>query len=149
MMRSDRCGQRWYGLVVGVLLTALVGGCGGGLNPVEGTVLWKDGSPAKELAGSHVVFDLPEKQISARGIVQSDATFRLTTRKPDDGAPAGDYQVLVIEVGRKSLGGPDASAIAPGVMDSKFSDPRTSGLTATVKPGTNKITLTVERLPRP
>jgi hypothetical protein len=130
------------------LVAACLSGCGSGLHPVEGKVVWKDGSPAKELENGYVVFDLPEKQTSARGTIQGDGTFRLTTNKPNDGALAGDYKVLVVEIGRKPLGGPDATAIAPGAMDTKFSDPRTSGLTASVKPGTNQITLTVERAPR-
>jgi hypothetical protein len=131
-----------------VLLSAFLGGCGGGgPYPVEGQVVWEDGSPAKELAGSHVVFDLPEKHTSARGIVQADGTFRLTTTKPNDGALAGTYKVVVIET-RKPLGGPDSDAIAPGVMDVRFYDPATSGLEATVKAGTNKVTLTVGRARR-
>jgi hypothetical protein len=126
------------------LLTAFLSSCGSGPNPVEGKVVWKDGSPAKELEGSQVVFDLPEKQTSARGIVRADGSFRLTTNKPDDGALAGDHKVAIIET-RKQQGGPDSSNIAPGVMDARFYDLKTSGLTATVGPGPNKITLTVER----
>jgi hypothetical protein len=139
--------QRGWGPTVALLLTAFSSGCGGGIHPVEGTVVWGDGSPAKELEGSQVVFDLPEKHTSARGIIQADGTFRLTTTRPNDGAPAGEYQVGVIET-RKPLGGPDSPAIAPGVMDVRFYDPATSGLRATVKPGTNKVTLTVERARR-
>jgi hypothetical protein len=135
------------GRVAGPLLLVLVGGCGSGLYPVNGKVVWKDGSPATELQGSHVVFDLPEKQTGARGYVQADGSFRLTTDRKD-GALPGEYKVLIIEVGRKSLGGPDSSLIAPGAMDARFSDPTTSDLKATVKPGPNEITLTVERAPK-
>ena len=145
MMGYACCRPGWLGITAAALLTIGLSGCGGGGPfPVEGKVVWKDGSPARELEGSQVVFDLSEKQTSARGIVQRDGTFRLTTNKPDDGALAGNHQVLIIET-RKQLGGPESGAIAPGAMDSRFSDPRTSGLTATVKPGTNRITLTVER----
>jgi hypothetical protein len=139
--------QRWGGLTIAILVSALLGGCGSGIYPVEGKVVWKDGAPAKELAGSQVVFDLPEKQTSARGVIQEDGTFRLATNKPNDGALAGDYKVLVLET-RKQVGGPDSSNIAPGVMDARYYDPRTSDLRATVKPGTNTITLTVDRTPR-
>jgi hypothetical protein len=131
--------------IAGLVLTLAVAGCGGGLYPVEGKIVWKDGAPATELAGSHVLFEQPEANVSARGIVQPDATFKLTTDKPDDGVPPGEYKVLVIEVGRKSLGGGESGAIAPGAMDARFSDFSTSGLTATVKPETNAITLTVDR----
>jgi hypothetical protein len=138
---------RWASLASAIFLGAFLTGCGGGgPYPVEGKVVWKDGSPAKELEGSQVVFDLPEKQTSARGIILADGTFRLTTNNPNDGALAGEYKVLILET-RKQQGGPDSSNIAPGVIDSRFYDPRTSDLKATVKPGTNQITLTVERNP--
>ena len=147
MTHLARGKRRGAGVTVAAFLTVFLGGCGSGTYPVEGTVVWEDGSPAKELEGSQVVFDLPEKQTSARGIIRADGTFRLSTNQPDDGALPGYHQVLIIET-RKSQGGPDSTIIAPGAMNVRFSDPRTSGLTATVKPGTNKITLTVERTAR-
>jgi hypothetical protein len=131
-------------MVVVLLVAALLTGCGSGTYPVEGQIVWKDGSPAKELKGSFVLFELPEQKTSARGMIDADGSFRLTTNKPNDGALPGEHTVLIVEVGRQHLGGPDSSALAPGVMDARFSDPRTSGLKATVKPGVNKITLTVE-----
>jgi hypothetical protein len=150
-MDLTQIARRWLRggcLVVALSLTALLSGCGGGTNPVEGQLVWKDGSPAKELQGSFVLFELSEKQTSARGMIQADGSFRLTTNKPNDGALAGEHTVMVVEVGRQHLGGPDGTALAPGVMDARFSDPRTSGLKATVRPATNKITLTVEHPPR-
>jgi hypothetical protein len=69
----------------------------------------------------------------------------LTTAKENDGAPAGEHTVLILEVGRKSLGGPDSSAIAPGKIDTRYATPATSDLRATIKPGKNNLTLTVER----
>jgi hypothetical protein len=139
--------KRWSCVIVAVLFAVCLCGCGSGVYPVEGKVVWKDGLPAKELEGSQVVFDLPERQTSARGIVQADGTFRLTTNKPNDGALAGEHKVAVIET-RKQLGGPDSAAIAPGLMDSRFYDPATSGLQAKVSPGTNQIALVVERARR-
>jgi hypothetical protein len=120
-------------------------GCGSGIYPVEGQVVWNDGTPATELKNGLVIFDLPEKKTGARGTIQPDATFKLTTNTTNDGAYAGEYTVLVIEVGRKAMGGEDGANIAPGAMDAKFSDPRTSTLKTTIVPGTNKIKLTVER----
>src|SRR5207249_10721054 len=120
-------------------------GCSrGGVYPVQGQVVWKNGSPAKELAGSLIFFEQPDKQMSARGQIASDGSFRLTTHKENDGAPAGDHVVLLVEIGRKHLGGPDSTLLAPGKIDSRYSSHSTTDLKATVKPGTNKITLTVE-----
>jgi hypothetical protein len=133
-----------------LVLVAALGGCGPGPGPfpVEGVVVWEDGTPAKDLHLSSVVFDMPEKQTSARGIVQPDGTFSLMTSKPGDGALAGDYKVMVVEGARMPLGGPGSSLMAPGYMDSKYADPRTTDLTATVKSGVNKITLKVKRTAR-
>jgi len=146
LARFARRGRRWVGLTAAWLFVTFLAGCGSGIYPVEGEVVWKDGSPAKQLQGSQVVFDLPEKQTTARGTIQADGTFRLTTNNKD-GALPGEYKVLILEVGRKSLGGADSTALAPGIMDSRYSDPSTTDLVATVKPETNKIKLTVERAP--
>jgi hypothetical protein len=127
-------------------VTALfLAGCGSdGVYPVEGQVQWKDGSPANEIAGSLIFFENAEKRTRSQGQIKPDGSFQLTTNKENDGAPAGEHTVLLIEVGRKSLGGPDASAIAPSKIDTRYATPGTSDLHATVKSGTNKITLTVE-----
>jgi hypothetical protein len=140
--------MRRIGACVLLFCAALLCGCGSGLYPVEGKVVWKDGAPATELHRSFVIFDLPEKQSTARGNIEADGTFRLTTKTPNDGAFPGEYKVLVVEIGRKPLGGPDASAIAPGAMDARYSDPSTTPLQVTIKPEANKITLTVERAPK-
>src|SRR5262249_22301487 len=140
-----RRGGTLAGLLVALALVACLAGCGSGIYPVEGEVVWKDGSPAKELQNSRVIFDLPEKQTRADGIIQADGTFRLTTNKPGDGALPGEYKVLIVEGARKRLGGPDSTALAPGFMDSRYSDPRTTDLKATVTTGPNRIKLTVER----
>jgi hypothetical protein len=149
MRRLSRRGP-WCAPAVALVAATLLSGCGKGDGPfpVEGTVVWMDDTPAKELANAIVIFELAEKQTSARGNVQPDGTFRLTTTKPNDGALAGEHKVLIIEVGRKSLGGPDGSNIAPGAMDSKYSDPSSTDLLAKVGPGTNKITLKVKRAGR-
>jgi hypothetical protein len=136
----------WRGVTLALALTALAAGCGGsGIYPVDGRVTWKDGSPAKELEGALVVFDLPEKQTTARGSVQADGSFKLTTKADGDGALAGEYKVLLVERRKGSPTPDDPGAMAPGHMDVRYSDPRTTDLTATVSPGPNTITLVVER----
>ena len=127
-----------------ILCATSLGCSGSGVYPVEGQVTWKDGRPATDLAGSLVFFENAEKKTNSRGSIQADGTFKLTTNKENDGAPAGEHTVLLIEVGRKSLGGPDASAIAPSKIDTRYATPATSDLRATVNPGPNKITLTID-----
>lgn len=133
--------SRWLGL----LAAALLGGCAtNGPQPVEGTVVWEDGTPATELATAQVVFDLPAQKTSSRGSVRPDGTFRLTTFRPDDGALPGDYKVMMLEVARKTMPN-DSTRLMPGALDSRYADPSTTDLTASVKPGVNKITLKVKR----
>jgi hypothetical protein len=138
-MKSTRCG--WLASVPGVLLLA---GCGGaGLYPVEGQVVWKDGQPAKEIAGAQITFEMEGKS-SSHGSLKPDGTFTLSTGERA-GAPAGDYTVLIIEVGRKSIG---ETGIEPAKIDLRYATPSTSGLTAKVKPGKNEIRLEVDRAPK-
>ena len=139
-----------FSLFVGAVLATILRGCAGnGIYPVEGKVVWKNGTPATELAGSHVILDHHAKRTGARGIVQADGTFRLTTHKTNDGALAGDYQVLIVEAYRKSIApvGDDPTNLEPTVSDSRYADPSTSDLYTTIIAGTNYITLVVDRNP--
>lgn len=143
MIRFTPCRARKGVTATALFLIVFLSGCGSGVYPVEGKVVWNGGAIAKELEGSHVVFELPERKTSARGIIQADGTFRLSTHKPNDGAPAGEYKVLILE-DRKNANA-EGTLLAPALLDPRFADLKKSGLTATVNPGANTITLTVER----
>ena len=76
-----------------------------------------------------------------------DGKFRLTTHSgpdgtPADGAPAGDYTVA-IATSRQSDSGDILAKKAPGeaanLVGSRYADPRTSGLKATIKAGENTL----------
>jgi hypothetical protein len=129
-----------------LITAALVSGCGSGVYPVEGKLVWQDGAPVTELTRSIVTFE--SEQTSAQGTIQADGSFRLTTNTPDDGAPAGEYKVLIMEVGRKTLPGSNGTLLAPSIMDPRYSDVSTTDLSAKVTPGTNEVTLTIERNPQ-
>ena len=141
-MRFRRCG-----LALGVAWSAvLAAGCGGsGIYPVEGIVVWQDGSPARELEGASLTFELPEKQTNSVGVVKNDGTFELMTAAPGDGALAGDYTVVISER-RQSAGG---TMLAPTVADIRYADRSSSDLKATVKPirntGEHRLTLKVDK----
>jgi hypothetical protein len=87
-------GRRTRGVHLVALLGVVLIGCGGkGPTPVRGVVTL-EGTP---VAGATVLF-MPDGQDEARpasGFTLSDGTFRLTTYRPDDGALAGKYRVLV------------------------------------------------------
>jgi hypothetical protein len=121
-----------------------VGGCGSrsNLHPVEGEVVFPDGS---RLDGGIVEFEAVAEesgQINARGAIGPDGKFRLTTYKDNDGALEGEHRALVIppilteEASRKGQ---------KPAIDSKYRRYETSDLRFTVKPGLNKITITVTR----
>src|SRR5262245_58342231 len=120
-------------------------GCGPRYYPVEGKVVWSDDTPAKELEGSQVVFDSAELKISARGTIGADGSFTMTMINPDDGVPAGNYKVAIVEE-RKPVRKDDWSQVHPALLDAKYGNHQTSGLTAEVKSGKTPVTLKVERL---
>jgi hypothetical protein len=135
-------------LEIGLLSLALfVPGCGSGLAPIEGQVVWRDGSLAKELAGSQVVFEQAEKKTSSYGVIQADGSFRMTTIAPDDGVPAGKHAVAILE--HRPNANAAGTQLVPAKLDLKYADLNSSGLECTVKPGKNEVTLTVERAPPP
>jgi hypothetical protein len=124
--------------VLFVLVTCT--GCGSGTYPVKGKLLWQDGSPAAELAGGMVVFEHREAALGARGEIQSDGGFELTTYKPGDGAPRGPYRVLLSEPARE-----DTDAVPPPRADLKYRSPDTSGLEFTVQAGANEAVFKLDR----
>jgi hypothetical protein len=83
---------------------------------------------------------------SARGTIQQDGSFRLTTLKSDDGAFAGKHQVFIVEDQKNA--NPEGTLLQPALLHSRFARASTSGLSATVTSGPNEITLTVERASR-
>ena len=79
---------------------------------------------------------------SAIGDVGPDGSFHLMTAKPNDGASAGKYKVMIQEL-RASAGG---SQMAPTKAHVKYNAPGTTDLEAVVEPvGKQKLVLKVER----
>jgi hypothetical protein len=135
---------RWRGLSITLTLAILVGasGCGGPrLYPVQGRVLFPDGTPLK---GGWVVFEPVEAtdDVSARGRIQSDGTFRLGTVRDDDGAVAGRHRVLVVPPLPPKL---DERNPPPPPIHARFRSFDTSNLAFVVKPGPNEFEIRVEK----
>ena len=121
-------------------------GCGGsGIHPVSGQVVYPDGTPARELKGSRVIFEGtgPDgKSYSAEGEIDDDGRYTLTTTKSGDGAVVGRNRVLIE---RRMI---DPEHAAPRVVLEKYETFETSGLEFEVKPGRNEFTITVEPVRR-
>jgi len=112
-------------------LAFAAGGCGSGspvkLYPVRGQVLYKD----KPTENAQVVFQPPGKATKdhpmAYGTVEADGSFILRTEY-GDGAPMGDYEVMITWYGEKG-----------NQLPAKYSDQSNPLFKATVKEGTNEL----------
>jgi hypothetical protein len=144
-----------YGLV---LFCGILSGCHDQFevlptHPVSGKVMFK-GQP---LANAEIwLVPTTDKVLNAKTIIRpyaksgKDGTFTITSYIKDDGAPAGDYGVIVQKV---SSQGPtddvesnEENAVktkAPkgAALPTKYRTATTSGLTFTVKDGPNQLDL--------
>jgi hypothetical protein len=111
------------------------------LYPVTGQVLSEDGQPAADLAGGLVVFSSPELKASATGEIGADGAFRLTTKRPGDGAKPGRYDVTVTA---PSPGNSEAAGRRAGKAKPSFTY-RCLQTSVTVEPRSNHIPLTVRK----
>jgi len=105
-------------------------------HPVRGQLFF-EGVPAP---GATVVFQpidgKGKRPARAEGRVEADGSFSLSTYGANDGAPEGDYAVTV--VWRKPF--VDAAGKpGPNVLPTRYAKADTSGLKATIKPGSNDV----------
>lgn len=113
--------------------------------PVSGTVTYK-GEPVGD---ANLNFQLADG--SAFSMAKTDAAgkYALMTYEPGDGALPGEYKVGITkyEMSTVTGSGPEApdyeppegdvAAPAKNLLPTKYSNPQTSGLTATITEGTN------------
>lgn len=122
----------------------LLAGCGGPkLYPVEGTVAWADGKPARELTGGAVNFEPVGGGTSATGPIDNEGRYRLGTNRPGDGVPPGEYRVTLTP---PPAADPDRPP--PPVLSPDYQRLDTTKLKKTVAPQSNDITLSLERYKR-
>ena len=138
--RAGRLGQLATVASLAVLLSSCGGSGGPKLHPVTGKVLCDD-QPAE---GATVVFHPANSKADSlmpSGVVGKDGTFTLRTYPHGDGAPEGDYVVLVTWF--EAAAAPKKEGRDPPEPKSKlpeqYADATQSGLKATVKPGENKL----------
>ena len=117
-----------------VLSFAIVAGCGGEFIPTGGKVTFDDGTP---VPSGGVVFETDG--FMADGRIQPDGTYTLSSLKPGDGLPAGNYKVSISAMEY------DEHERQTVLVDPKYSSPATSGLTAEVSKGQNRFDFTVSR----
>ncbi|HVK08874.1 MAG TPA: hypothetical protein VM597_08875 [Gemmataceae bacterium] len=134
-------GRRGLTTLAALALLAGVAGCGSDRYPVTGRVMYEDGIPVTE---GNVIGHSGEgpSAVTVQGSVQPDGTFEWGTDKPGDGARPGKYRVAVIPRG---LGDAEMAAGMLPAVDSKFEDPKTSGIEFEVKPQRNELNITVTK----
>jgi hypothetical protein len=103
--------------------------------PVKGAITFQ-GRPVN---GAYVVLrgtGTEPRQPRADGLTEEDGSLRLSTYEAYDGVPAGTYSVTV--EWRKPMWLPDGRR-GPNLLPARYADPKTSGLTFTVKPGDSNV----------
>lgn len=132
-----------YTLTSILLGSVLLAGCGSNLPsvqvfPVTG-VVQHDGKP---IAEASVVFhpDVPLPAGIHHPLAMTDAEgrFALTTLKPGDGAPVGDYRITV-ELRAKRMAGEELVRDGAHLLPEKYAHPKTTPLRFTVKPEANEV----------
>ena len=130
---------RWLPVVAAVLGTS----CAGGLNHVEGKVLYKGGPARGAIITFHPKAEDTLTTPRPSGVVRDDGTFTLSTRHPNDGAAAGEYLVTIVWPEDPRPARPTFSTAPPpdppDRLKGRYADRTRSGLTAVVKSGSNQL----------
>jgi hypothetical protein len=127
--------------LVGLPLLVVIG-CGGKkLYPVEGKVVFPDGTP---LTGGWVEFEPVEGKanVSAKGQIQKDGTYRLGTNQEGDGAIEGRHRILIVPPLPPRL---EERGASKPLIAQRFQSFETSGLEFTVTRGKNLCPIKVEK----
>ena len=123
------------------LLVAACIGCGTKTTempvvPVSGQMFVQSRPAVGALVVLHPLSDLAGKDWSLgypRGSVSADGSFRIATYRGDDGAPEGQYRVLVSWTQPlEDSGSGDPENETPDLLQERYSDPERSTLEATV-----------------
>ena len=141
ILRFDATWRLKFGLVLAGLL--VIAGCGDkgiACYPVHGSVL-VDSKPAD---GAMVIFcpvGGSEQVQKSRpfGFTESDGKFELLTVKKGDGAPAGDFKVLIQWPAKSSSNDPNSRSTGGDRLQGRYMNLEKSQIKVTVKEGSNDI----------
>ncbi|MGB1929742.1 MAG: hypothetical protein ACPHO8_10555 [Mariniblastus sp.] len=140
-------GFKWLTVLLFIGLSQVLG-CGSNQVPthaIEGIVEFEDGSPLKF---GNIEFYSPEHKLNARGKINRDGTFTVSTYSENDGAVAGKQQIAILQISGNYLTEKLNDQINHDhghLIDQAHGDYRTSGLEFIVEPGLNRIQLTVRK----
>ena len=102
--------------------------------PTFGRILVNGQAAAEARVVFHHVGDWGEKSIVPQGWTDEEGKFVLTTYAMEDGAPAGEYKVVVEWPAYRR-----GKNVGPDRLAGKFSKPDITSLTARVEKGTNDL----------
>lgn len=107
--------------------------------PTTGMVTFQGKAPAGALVVLHPKVVTPKNEsIRPRAYVQPDGSFELSSYESNDGAPVGDYAVVM--VWPKTIKGPDGSSgPGPNILPPKYSRPETSPAVVKIAEGANQL----------
>lgn len=124
-------------LIVILLGSCLLAGCGDGIRPREAVTgtLTLAGKPVENA----LVAFIPDDPENESAIAKTDVNghFSLTTITSGDGAMAGTYKIEVTKYA--------SQASETSVLNKKYSQASTSGLTATIPPGGTTVDLVLTK----
>jgi hypothetical protein len=134
--RTSRPGRAALTLL-GLLLAGCLGATDNRLptHPVSGQ-LFVNNKPAADAVVQLYGEGAELKGLCPHGIVGADGTFRLTTYRTGDGAPAGAYALTVTWPGPPQPGRDEGG---PDQFRGRYADPRRPVRQVTVGPGINEI----------
>jgi len=139
VLRSG-AGRLAAALVSALVMASTSPGCGSSgpeLARVSGTVTY-EGKPVP--LGTVAFVNKDPNGRNATGAIQSDGSYTLQTEAPGDGAQVGEYAVTISAVDAPVLDyKPTKPVESKRYVPEKYEKPETSGLTATVKSGSNTI----------
>jgi hypothetical protein len=107
------------------------------LEPVRGQVLYKDKPLHKAVVAFHPLGDYPVHLPKPIAYTDAEGRFTMTTFKPGDGVPAGEYAITV-EYRERSQSGIEKIG-GKNLLPARYSKPETSGLRCKVEEGDNEL----------
>lgn len=109
--------------------------------PASGRVVFSDGSP---LPGGRIELRSREHPYSARGRIERDGRFELTTFTPGDGALAGPHQVIVLPESVLNLDNPEEHLAHVRPVNPKLGRYATTWLEVIIDPDGDNRQLSIE-----
>jgi hypothetical protein len=148
--------MRYYSLAWTFIAASLLSGCNSGptLAPVRGTVTLE----GKPLAKGTIRFEGVGKP-SATGKIVDGQIVEVTTVRPNDGVALGAQEIaiwaqeeassaVIANPGEASKAGGANYMVGKSLIHSDYNNPKTSGLTADIKSGTNELKLELFATPK-